>query len=62
MSSNFSSTGSFFGPCRILFPGVGLLTGVKGSGVLSLDEVPGDDWLSSVSPPISMSGMATSWS
>ena len=62
ISSNFSSTGSFFGLCHILFPGVGLLTGVKGGGVVSLDEVPGDDWLSSVSPPISMSGVAASCS
>ena len=42
---------------------MGLLTGVKGGGVVSLEEVPGDDWLSSLSPPISMSGgVAASWS
>ena len=43
ISSSFSSTVSFFGPCHILFPSVGLLTGVEGSGVVSLDEVPADD-------------------
>ena len=48
ISSSFSSIESFFGLCHILFPSVGLLTGVEGSGVVSLDEVPADDWLSSV--------------
>ena len=62
ISSSFSSIASFSGPCHILFPSVGLLTGVEGDGVVSLDEVPADDWLSSVSPPISMSGVAASCS
>ena len=30
--------------------------------MVSLDEVPADDWLSSVSPPMSMSGVAASCS
>ena len=41
---------------------MGLLTGVEGGGVVSLDEVPADDWLSSVSPPMSMSGVPASCS
>ena len=41
---------------------MGLLTGVEGDGVVSLDEVPADDRLSSVSPPMSMSGVPTSCS
>ena len=41
---------------------MGLLTGVEGGGMVSLDEVPADDWLSSVSPPMSMSGVAASCS
>ena len=52
----------FFGPCCILFPGVGLLTGVEGGGMVSLDEVPADDRLSSVSPPMFMSGVPASCS
>ena len=62
ISSSFSSTVSFFGPSHILFPSVGLLTGVEGSGMVSRDEVPADDWLSSVSPPMSMSGVPVSCS
>ena len=37
---------------------MGLLTGVEGGGMVRLDEFPADDWLSSVSPPMSMSGVA----
>ena len=58
----FYSVFFFFGLCCILFPSVGLLTGVEGSGMVSLDEVPADDWLSSVSPPMSMSGVPASCS